>query len=129
MIKLKRKLSKDETKAFKRKMESLNIVHGFVFISLVCGLIVTSSVLMYLRSDRSKYDLYRPGQDKPQQEATVESTVSVNKTEDMPVYQDELNDVISETEEVVGAQSSTPAFKPEDLNDQSLIQPELNLNP
>ena len=120
--------SKDRSGRFRTSMESLNIIHGFIFITIVCGVIVTNSILMYLRSDRSKYDLYRPGQDKPQ-EITIENTVNVDKTEDQPVYQDELDSVIEEVENVITSQQASQAFKNEDINDQRLIRPDLNLNP
>jgi hypothetical protein len=119
---------KDRIKHFRAAMESLNIIHGFVLITIVCGIIVTNSILMYLRSDRSKYDLYRPGQDKPQ-EVTAENAVNVDRTEDKPVYRDELNDVIVEIDGVISSQQDEQAFKAKDLDDQNLIRPELNLNP
>lgn len=114
----------------RQRMESLGLIHGLAFITLLTGSIFLISVGLYFRSDRSKYDLYRPGHSSVEEQNT-ETTYTETPTDsslDQPVYKDEIDNLNEELQAAVADQSSKSAFKDENLSDDSILPPNLNIN-
>ena len=116
-----------ENKKFKAFMESIGLIKALSFISLVSLVIVLVSINLYLKSDRSKYDLYRPGQSKVQEPETETNQANIESNQDLPVYEDEISEIQKEMTSTVAGQSTKQNFKESDLSDENLIPPDVNV--
>lgn len=113
----------------KKRMESLGLIHGLAFVTLVTGIIFLFSVSLYLRSDRSKYDLYRPGHSsvEDQNVNTQYNQDSTDSSLSDPVYKDEIKNLNKELNLTISDQSGKTIFKDEDLSDENLLRPVLDI--
>ena len=116
-----------ENKKFKAFMESIGLIKALSFISIVSLLIVLVSINLYLKSDRSKYDLYRPGQSKVQEPETETNQANIESNQDLPVYKDEISQIQKEMTSAVNSQSTKQNFKESDLSDENLIPPNVDV--
>jgi hypothetical protein len=116
-----------ENKKLKAFMESIGLIKALGFISMVSLVIVLVSINLYLKSDRSKYDLYRPGQSKVQEPETETNHANIESNQDLPVYKDEISQIQKEMTSAVAGQSTKQNFKESDLSDENLIPPDVNV--
>lgn len=116
-----------ENKKFKAFMESIGLIKSLSFISLISLVIVFVSINLYLKSDRSKYDLYRPGQSKAQKSESEAAQANIESNQDLPVYKDEISQIQKEMTSAVAGQSTKQNFKESDLSDENLIPPNVDV--
>ncbi len=116
-----------ENKKFKAFMESIGLIKALGFISIVSLVIVLVSINLYLKSDRSKYDLYRPGQSKAQKSESEAAQANIESNQDLPVYKDEIIQIQKEMSDATLNQSKKQNFKESDLSDQNLIPPDVDV--
>ena len=116
-----------KNKRFQNFMESIGLIKALGFISMVSLVIVLVSINLYLKSDRSKYDLYRPGQSKVQEPVSETNQADIESNQDLPVYKDEISQIQKEMTSAVNSQSAKQNFKESDLSDENLIPPDVNV--
>jgi hypothetical protein len=117
----------EKNKRFQNFMESIGLIKALGFISLVSLVIVLVSINLYLKSDRSKYDLYRPGQSKVQEPVSETNQANIESNQDLPVYKDEISQIQKEMTSAVNSQSTKQNFKESDLSDENLIPPNVDV--
>ncbi len=116
-----------KNKRFQNFMESIGLIKALGFISMVSLVIVLVSINLYLKSDRSKYDLYRPGQSKVQEPVSETNQADIESNQDLPVYKDEISQIQKEMTSAVNSQSTKQNFKESDLSDENLIPPNVDV--
>ncbi len=116
-----------KNKRFQNFMESIGLIKALGFISMVSLVIVLVSINLYLKSDRSKYDLYRPGQSKVQEPVSETNQADIESNQDLPVYKDEIRQIQKEMTSAVNSQSTKQNFKESDLSDENLIPPNVDV--
>ena len=116
-----------KNKRFQNFMESIDLIKALGFISMVSLVIVLVSINLYLKSDRIKYDLYRPGQSKVQEPETETNQANIESNQDLPVYKDEISQIQKEMTSAVNSQSTKQNFKESDLSDENLIPPNVDV--
>jgi hypothetical protein len=116
-----------KNKRFQNFMESIGLIKALGFISMVSLVIVLVSINLYLKSDRSKYDLYRPGQSKVQETEAETNQAKIESNQDLPVYKDEISQIQKEMTSAVNSQSAKQNFKESDLSDENLIPPNVDV--
>lgn len=126
-INLHRDDSSHSKKRFQTFMESVGLLKSLTFVCFISLIIVFVSINLYLNSDRSKYDLYRPGQSKLETNKTQVESANIESSQDLPVYKDEISQIKQEIKATITEQTNKPSFSESDLSDQNLIPPEVNV--